>query len=223
MTELIPLLFVVAMAAGGFFRAWADDRQDTRSRYTVFDVVCTGASGLFAPQLLEAAPWLGPWSKALHPLAMAGLLFVLSALLSLLVFETARQLAPGIVGKLAARAQGKLGVTPLLLATLLLAAAAADAGVGITHGYADCGATSTATGITAQSGTDRYRILTLVNDSDTTIYLKLDGTAAVANQGHRLNSNGGTLILDVETPNGALTCIHASSGSKRLLWWHDAR
>lgn len=231
MTDLTPLLFVVAMGLGGLVRSWADDRQDTRSRYTVFDVLCTAVSGLFAPQLLAAIPWVGAWTAGLRPLPMAGLLFVLSALLSLLVFETARRLAPELVAKLAERAQGRVrgAVAPIIVGLAVVLAAppelAAD-GAKITHGYKDCGTTSALTGIgelAGATGQTRYRIITLQNDSNADLYLKLNGEAAVVNEGHRLNANGGTIVLDIVVANGPVTCIHGSSGSKRLLWWYGTR
>lgn len=57
------------------------------------------------------------------------------------------------------------------------------------------------------------------NDSDTPIYLKV-GAAAVANQGIRLNANGGsyemsTLLGNLDTR--AVNAIHGGTGNKVLL------
>lgn len=61
--------------------------------------------------------------------------------------------------------------------------------------------------------------LLLVNDSDTVIYIKL-GAAAVANQGIRLNANGGSYEMSAEAGNlyqGAVKGIHGGTGNKVLL------
>ena len=59
----------------------------------------------------------------------------------------------------------------------------------------------------------------LVNDSDTTIYIKI-AAAAVANQGIRLNANGGSYEISKKLGNlntGAINAIHGGSGNKVLL------
>jgi len=59
----------------------------------------------------------------------------------------------------------------------------------------------------------------LVNDSDTTIYIKL-GATAVANEGIRLNANGGSYEMSRKSGSlytGAINAIHGGSGSKVLL------
>jgi hypothetical protein len=61
------------------------------------------------------------------------------------------------------------------------------------------------------------RFLLLINDSDTVIYCSLTGTAAVVNQGTRLNANGGNLLLDTAVPGTAINCIHGGAGNKTLL------
>ena len=60
-------------------------------------------------------------------------------------------------------------------------------------------------------------LLVLINDSDTTIYCNLTGAAAVANEGIRLNANGGSILLDVSVTSSAVYCIHGGSGDKTLL------
>jgi len=57
------------------------------------------------------------------------------------------------------------------------------------------------------------------NDSDTVIYLKV-GAAAVANEGIRLNPNGGSYEMSSATGNldtRAVYAIHAGTGNKTLL------
>lgn len=59
----------------------------------------------------------------------------------------------------------------------------------------------------------------LVNDSDTTIYIGL-GAAAVANQGIRINAEGGAYEMSKALGNlytGAINAIHGGSGNKTLL------
>jgi len=58
--------------------------------------------------------------------------------------------------------------------------------------------------------------LILQNDSDTTLYLKF-GAVAVVNQGIRLNSTGGSMLLDYKFITLAVNCIHAGTGNKVLL------
>lgn len=57
--------------------------------------------------------------------------------------------------------------------------------------------------------------ITLVNDSDTIIYIAL-GEAAVLNSGIRLNANGGSYTTGRYT--GDVRAIHGSSGNKVLTW-----
>lgn len=55
-----------------------------------------------------------------------------------------------------------------------------------------------------------------VNDSDTTIYLAL-GANAVANQGIRLNANGGSYEINLlNLYDGVIYAIHGSTGNKVL-------
>mgnify|MGYP001589555120 CR=1 FL=1 len=77
---------------------------------------------------------------------------------------------------------------------------------------------TTASGAALASNTSRLYAL-LVNDSDTTIWIKL-GATAVANQGIRLNPNGGSYEMSKKLGNlytGAINGIHASSGNKVIL------
>lgn len=59
----------------------------------------------------------------------------------------------------------------------------------------------------------------LINDSDTAIYLKI-GTAAVANEGIRINPNGGAYEMSSTIGNlytGVINAIHGGTGDKTLL------
>lgn len=62
----------------------------------------------------------------------------------------------------------------------------------------------------------QYKIIRFINDSDETIYLSDDGSAAVMNKGVRLNSNGGSWTLTYpDIPRKDIYGI-CSSGSKVL-------
>lgn len=79
--------------------------------------------------------------------------------------------------------------------------------------------------VTTTSGTARvrndsakYRIF--INDSDTVVYLRLGDGVAVANQGYRLNANGGSYEMSEMIGNlytGPIQAIHAGTGNKVLL------
>ena len=76
---------------------------------------------------------------------------------------------------------------------------------------------TTTTPVVATSTTRTW--LLLVNDSDTDIYVKF-GDPAVANEGIRLNAEGGSLEISHETgfiDRRAINAIHAGTGTKRLL------
>ena len=81
-------------------------------------------------------------------------------------------------------------------------------------------AVNVTTGSTQVLAANDNRLYALfVNDSDTTVYLKL-GAAAVANQGIRLNANGGTYEMSRELGNlyaGSVYGIHAGSGNKVVI------
>jgi len=59
--------------------------------------------------------------------------------------------------------------------------------------------------------------LELQNDSDTAIYCDLTGGVAVVGKGERLSASGGTLLLDMKVPQGAIACIQGASGTKNLI------
>lgn len=78
------------------------------------------------------------------------------------------------------------------------------------------GAAAVATSSTAVVTANDDRIeLTIVNDSDTVVYLAL-GEAAVPNKGIRLNANGGSWTTQAFT--GAVDGIHAGTGSKVVTY-----
>jgi hypothetical protein len=84
-----------------------------------------------------------------------------------------------------------------------------------TNGKVAVGATST----TVLTANDGRKYCALVNDSDEAIYVSL-GTAAVMNQGIRLNANGGSLEIAGERPyRGAIYAI-CTSGSKNLAYFY---
>jgi hypothetical protein len=60
----------------------------------------------------------------------------------------------------------------------------------------------------------------LINDSDTDIYLKLDGSAAAVNEGIVVKAEGGYYEMSGAFGNlttAKITAIHGGSGTKRLL------
>ena len=84
-----------------------------------------------------------------------------------------------------------------------------------THTAPSIGTTST---IALASNAGRLYAL-LINDSDETIYLKL-GATAVANEGIRLNANGGNYEMSKKLGNlytGVINAICASGGKKLLI------
>jgi hypothetical protein len=77
--------------------------------------------------------------------------------------------------------------------------------------------TSTATAL-AENHARRSALF--VNDSDTVIYLRIDGASAVVNQGIRLNALGGMWEMSEQLGNlnrGVVNMIAASGSSKVLL------
>ena len=77
---------------------------------------------------------------------------------------------------------------------------------------------TTTTGAVLAANASRLYAL-LVNDSDVAIYIKL-GAAAVANQGIRLNADGGWYEMSAMLGNlytGAINGIHAGTGNKVLM------
>ncbi len=95
-----------------------------------------------------------------------------------------------------------LPITGTTTATPVKAATATNSGVDVA---------TTSTSVLSLNASRKKLIL--VNDSDTDIYVSFSGTA-VANAGIRLNALGGTVSDDTYT--GAVTAIHAGTGTKRL-------
>jgi len=101
-----------------------------------------------------------------------------------------------------------------------LAPGSAEVGVGgdyTTPTHSAVTVTSTTTQALAANANRKYALL--INDSDTVIYIKL-GAAAVANEGIRLNANGGSYEMSDLHGNlyaGAINAIHGSTGNKTLL------
>jgi hypothetical protein len=88
--------------------------------------------------------------------------------------------------------------------------------------FSTCSHTAVAVAVTTTAAkaanTNRIGLL-LVNDSDTTIYIKI-GADAVLNQGIRLNANGGSFEMNAALGNlasGAVNAIHGGSSTKALL------
>jgi len=76
---------------------------------------------------------------------------------------------------------------------------------------------TTASGTALAANANRKYAL-LVNNSDTVMYIKI-GVAAVANQGIRLNANGGSyeMLIGQNLDIRAINAVHAGSGNKVLL------
>lgn len=86
-----------------------------------------------------------------------------------------------------------------------------------THGKTDVGTTSTAI-MAAQS--DRNYAL-IINDSDTVVYLSLNGAAEVG-KGIRLNPNGGAYeINQLNLHTGVINGIHGGTGTKSVSWLYS--
>lgn len=74
--------------------------------------------------------------------------------------------------------------------------------------------TTSSTPVLAANASRGYAAI--VNDSDAVVYLAL-GAAAVANQGIRLNANGGSYEINwTNLFRGAINGIHLGTGNKRV-------
>lgn len=75
---------------------------------------------------------------------------------------------------------------------------------------------TSSTAVLAENGARRYALF--INDSDTTMYLNLAGTAVV-NKGIRLNANGGSYEMSAGQGNLTTQAIKAicASNAKNLL------
>lgn len=76
---------------------------------------------------------------------------------------------------------------------------------------------ATSTTALAANGDRTYALF--INDSDETLYLSIDGTAAALNDGIRLNANGGSYEMTLGAGNVTPNVVYAisTSGSKKLL------
>lgn len=96
-------------------------------------------------------------------------------------------------------------------------AVVSEPGAYTTAAHTTLSVTTTSQAALAANTTRLYALL--VNDSDTTIYVKI-GATAVANQGIRLNVNGGSYEMSKKLGNlntGAINAIHGGTGNKVLL------
>ncbi len=100
----------------------------------------------------------------------------------------------------------------LLLSILSIARAAEQ----VTPIHTAVNVTTTTTAVVTTTVIFR-RLLILINDSDETMYCNLAGAAAVLNQGIRLNSAGGNILMDVAVTKSAVNCIHGGTGNKVIL------
>lgn len=57
-------------------------------------------------------------------------------------------------------------------------------------------------------------LLGVTNDSANTVYCTVDNTDAADGAGQRLNASGGSMLLDVKVPTGALRCYSGTAGSR---------
>ena len=75
--------------------------------------------------------------------------------------------------------------------------------------------TSSTVVLTAEQ-TEKCEYISIVNDSDTTIYIGI-GASAELNKGTRLNANGGALVFELPIiPKGIAINAIASSSNKNL-------
>jgi len=95
---------------------------------------------------------------------------------------------------------------------------ALSAFAAVTFTHTAVNATTSDAQVLAANANRKY--LLVINDSDTVIYLMVGGTA-VANQGIRLNANGGNFEMSLAMGNlstAAIRAIHAGTGNKALLF-----
>lgn len=60
-------------------------------------------------------------------------------------------------------------------------------------------------------------MLSVQNNSDTTVWCTTNSTTAVVNSATQIFP-GGALVYDIVTPTGAVNCIHNGTGTKRVHW-----
>jgi len=106
------------------------------------------------------------------------------------------------------------GVYAPLVATTSCGTPPTSAALTLTHSVVNVNGN---TAVLAANTARRY--LLIINDSDTTIYLRLQSGAAVVNSGIRLNPNGGSyeLTLATELYTGAIRATHAGGAVDKVL------
>ena len=85
--------------------------------------------------------------------------------------------------------------------------------------YAHTAPTAAVTSGAALAANVARKFAMIINDSDTTVYLKV-GAAAVLNEGIRINANGGSYTMSEAEGNldtRAINSIHGGAGTKVLL------
>jgi hypothetical protein len=93
-----------------------------------------------------------------------------------------------------------------------------DASIPINTGTPTETAVSVGTGNTSVLAANANRkFLSLINDSNNTIYVTLSGTNAALNTGIRLNANGGAILLDRYVPTAAVKAIATAASSNLLV------
>lgn len=92
-------------------------------------------------------------------------------------------------------------------------------GVGLKALYAaPVGVNVTTSSAELLAANNNRTMAVLVNDSDTDVYLGIEGNAAVLNQGIRINSGGGSAQFGGEgglpLTKGQINAIHGGTGNK---------
>ena len=129
----------------------------------------------------------------------------------------------GLLSRMATQVAAALGQAAMAASMpVVIASDQTDIGISDADAYTTPAHTAvnvtTTTGAVLAANANRLYAL-LVNDSDTVIYIKL-GAAAVANQGIRLNADGGNYEMSAMLGNlytGAINGIHAGTGNKVLM------
>ena len=108
-------------------------------------------------------------------------------------------------------------ILALALTAALLTAAAAEAQVAVPI-HNNVAYVGTATGSVDLLAARFGSLLGLQNDhAAAVIYCTVDGTAAAANTGIRINAAGGSVLLDSKVPRGPLRCYSATESARLLI------
>jgi hypothetical protein len=93
-----------------------------------------------------------------------------------------------------------------------------DASIPINTGTpAETAVTVGASNISVLAANANRKFLSLVNDSNNTIYVTFSGTNAALNTGTRLNANGGAILFDRYVPTAAVKAIATAASSNLLV------